>query len=357
MRRLLKRLLRWSSLLLLAALLILVALSLVPISPTIPRLAPDASTRFWPMVGGYRIAYRHLPGAGPADLPPVIFLPGGPGGYVHSSVVRALAPLAQSTGRSFYLVDPSGAGLSDRRERPRDATFSGHVEDLAEIVTAQLGAPRVALVAQSWGALVASSFAARHPELVERLVLTSPGALEPALFDAAGRPVNEGRFPVPPELRFRTVDVDGEAHADTEVTALPVRALAALALATAFDVKLAPDEEVDAALDTMAARFTRHMVCDPGAVQPEEGGAGFYMRIGSNFYGDVQDPRPALRRCEAPVLVLQGQCDFVPYGDAYEYVDLFPRARYRFVEGAGHIIWWDREDEWRAEIGAFLAGP
>ena len=59
---------------------------------------------------------------------------------------------------------------------------------------------------------------------------------------------------------------------------------------------------------------------------------------------------------EAPVLVLQGQCDFVPYGDAYEYVDLFPRARYRFVEGAGHIIWWDREDEWRAEIGAFLAG-
>jgi proline iminopeptidase len=123
----------------------------------------------------------------------------------------------------------------------------------------------------------------------------------------------------------------------------------------ALNVKTVSDAEADAALNTLAARFTRNMVCDPRKVQPEEGGAGLYVRTGANWFGNVADPRPQMRRFPGKVLVLQGQCDFVPYAEAYEYVDLFPDARYRFVAGAGHILWWERPAVYAQAIEAFIA--
>ena len=45
----------------------------------------------------------------------------------------------------------------------------------------------------------------------------------------------------------------------------------------------------------------------------------------------------------------------MPYAEAYEYVDLFPNARYRFVAGAGHILWWEQPEAYARAIRAFLA--
>ena len=85
------------------------------------------------------------------------------------------------------------------------------------------------------------------------------------------------------------------------------------------------------------------------------GGAGAYSRVGTNFYpDDFRDRRSEMRSMIAPVLVLQGSCDFLPYGDVYEYVATFPSAEYRFVPGAGHIIWWDQPLVYRSAIRAFL---
>jgi len=59
----------------------------------------------------------------------------------------------------------------------------------------------------------------------------------------------------------------------------------------------------------------------------------------------------------SPVLVLQGSCDYIPYSDVYEYVALFPNARYQFIPDAGHIIWWDKPDAYRQQIEQFIAEP
>ncbi len=62
-----------------------------------------------------------------------------------------------------------------------------------------------------------------------------------------------------------------------------------------------------------------------------------------------------MRAASLPVVVLQGQCDYIPYAAAFEYVDLFPNATYRWIEGGGHLIWRDRPDAYVEEIAAFLS--
>jgi hypothetical protein len=54
------------------------------------------------------------------------------------------------------------------------------------------------------------------------------------------------------------------------------------------------------------------MVCDPVHALPEEGGGGFYAHIWSDYYGELEDPRPRPRQLSTLVLVLQGQRDFIP---------------------------------------------
>jgi proline iminopeptidase len=256
-------------------------------------------------------------------------------------------------GHDVYFYDQSGTGLSDRRARPKDTTFDGHIADLAEIVETHIAATRVIVMGHSFGGVLAAHFAARHPGRVAALVLSAPGDLKPNILDESGRWVNEIRYPVPAHLTF--IDTSATLDEDTSMGRLPIRAIVSLVLAQALNVKFAPDHEVDAALNTMASRFTRSMVCDPAHVHPEEGGGGAYSRIGVNFFpDDFYDPRQDMAAMTAPVLVLHGQCDTIPYAAVYEYVDLFPNATYQVLEGAGHEMWWDRPDDYVNAISAFL---
>ena len=338
------------------ALLVLLVLVLKPIRPTVPKLQPRESTRYWTMSGGYRIAYAKVDADAPlvestAPLAPIIFLHGGPGAYVHSSTIETVGRLS-SLGRDVYLYDQSGTGLSDRR-RPKATSFASHIADLHEIVDVHVGAPRVVLIGHSYGGELAANFAARYPDRVDRLVLSSPGNLQPARFDAEGRWLNLSEYPVPDDLEF--IEVAETFARDTSLSRLPWRARVSVGLAFVFDIKLASDDELDAALNTMATGFMHNAVCDPANIRPEEGGGGAYSRTSANFYpDDLVDPREQLRQFDRPVLVLQGQCDYIPYAAAYEYTDLAPQGEYRFIEGAGHIIWWDRPDRYVEEIASFL---
>jgi len=329
---------------------VVAVLAFWPVTPTVSAIEPRESTRYWTMQGGYRIAYTHIVSSG--TQPPIVFLHGGPGGYVHSSMIGELTRL-RDLGHDVYLYDQSGSGLSDRRARPKDTTFDSHVSDLDEIIAHHVNAERVILMGHSFGGTIAAHFAARHPDRIAALILSSPGDLKPNLYDDEGRWVNEVRYPPPPELKF--IDTSATLDHDTSLSRLPFRAIVSIALAQAFNVKFAPDSEVDAALNTMASKFTRSMVCDGANVQPEEGGAGAYSRIGVNFFpDDFRDPRQDMQGMLAPVLVLHGQCDTIPYEAVAEYAALFPNADYQMIEQAGHELWWDQPDAYEAALRRFL---
>ncbi len=89
---------------------LLVVICLIPVPPTIEPIRPRESTRYWTMSKGYTIAYTHLPSSLGGQAPPIIFLPGGPGGYIHSSMIEVMRRCEVVRGCLKALPDPREAG-------------------------------------------------------------------------------------------------------------------------------------------------------------------------------------------------------------------------------------------------------
>jgi pimeloyl-ACP methyl ester carboxylesterase len=346
----LKTVLKSFAAILLGVLLIFATLVFLPERETVPRLRPRADTKYWQMKSGFMIAYTHHNSEAGRSKTPIVFLHGGPGAYVHSSSIQVLKRLTAS-GHDVYLYDQAGSGLSDRRPRFSDISFRTHIRDLHEVITVHIQAKRVILIGHSFGGLLAAHFSAEHPALVEKIVFSSPAVMQPLLTDPSGPVDLSKEYPTPDSLEYRKpYDFGG----DVDRAVLQPKAIVATTGALLFDLKLVPDEQMDRLLNTLMARASQGAVCDAANPFPQEGGMGLYAFVATNNYSTMKDVRDTLRHLEIPVLVLHGQCDFIPYAAAYEYVDLYRNGRFVFIENAGHVIWWEQPEKYMEAIEGFV---
>ena len=330
--------------------LIFIIWSLLPLRETIKPITPRPDTKYWTMHDGYKIAYTRLPGDSTNTKPAIIFLHGGPGGYIHSAIIERMKEVSMN-GFDVYLYDQIGSGLSDRLPKPKDYSFDRHVEDLSEIIDAQINADKVILIGHSFGGILAAHYAANHADKISKLILSSPGDLQPYRSNADGTMADMEKFyPIPPQYQFKQPI---EVFEQTEKDFLQPKIIMSMFSSLIFNVKWASDKQFDDYTNTMASKFTKGMVADPKNVQPEEGGAGGYSHGFSNFYGNLSDAREKLKQLNIPTIVLQGQFDQGEYSSVYEYADLL-KGKYVFIENAGHIIWWDKPGEYTFEIINFL---
>ncbi|MFZ6024132.1 MAG: alpha/beta hydrolase [Bacteroidota bacterium] len=330
--------------------LIILVWSLIPLKQTIKPIAPRPDTKYWVMQGGYRIAYTEIKGDTSNTNPIIIFLHGGPGGYIHSAIIETMKVVSKH-GFDVYLYDQIGSGLSDRRPKPKDYSFENHLRDLNEIITSQIKPRKVILIGHSFGGILATHFTANNSEKVEKIILSSPGDLQPYRSNADGSMADMNKlYPIPPQYQFKTPI---EVFEQTERDFLQPRIVMSMLCALAFNFKWASDKEFDDYTNTMASKFTRGMVADPKNVKPEEGGAGGYSHGFSNYYGNLSDIREKLKQLNIRALVLQGQYDQGDYSSVFEYADLL-KGKYIFIENAGHIIWWDKPIEYNLAIINFI---
>ena len=123
---------------------------------------------------GTEIGYRVL-----GDGPPLVCLPGGPG--------RAAGYLGDlggvSASRQLVLLDPHGVGLSADPADPATLRVDQLVRDV-DALRAHLGLERIDLLAHSAGAVLATLYAAAHPDRLSRLILVTPG-LSAETFEAS----------------------------------------------------------------------------------------------------------------------------------------------------------------------------
>lgn len=129
----------------------------------------------------------HVVGAGPVDGPLVVLLHGFPEfWYGWRGQIGALAEAG------YHVMAPDGRGynLSDKPREVAAYRMEALCADVLGLLNAR-GRERALIVGHDWGAAVAWSFALRHPQRVERLVILN--VPHPAVFGEALRSSREQR--------------------------------------------------------------------------------------------------------------------------------------------------------------------
>ena len=268
------------------------------------------------------LAYRGL-----GDGPPVVCLPGGPmqdavylddlgGPYQHARLI---------------LLDPRGTGAS---ETPRDLgsyRCDRLVEDV-EALREQLGVDRIDVLGHSAGANLAVSYAVRHPDHVERLLLITPSVFAVGLEITSDdrRDMVQRRSGEP---WFGPAAAAFEAIASGQATDADWESITPFTYGRWDDAARRHHVQQDAHRNVEAAEI-----------------------FSSDGAYDAESTRAALASLDLPVLIVGGGLDIsAPPRVMKELAALFPRSTLVTQPGAGHFPWVDDPAAFRATVGAFLA--
>ncbi|MGH3488382.1 MAG: alpha/beta hydrolase [Actinopolymorphaceae bacterium] len=320
------------------------ALLLAPAPPYSPSV-PTAATRFWDLPTGSRLAYTHTPARGERRPTPVVLVHGGPG--APASRQDALAQSLADIGFDVYDYHQVGAGLSERLSDVRGYTVARHVADL-DGIREVLDADRVVLVGASWGGTLIAHYLAAHPDRVARAVVDSPGEIWPAAFTDRERLTEAGQ------------------RNQQEVLGRYPRFLLAHVLAATIGPRTAhtlfPDSQVDGMYEAFVSELDMRPGCSPTSAAVDGSaerlrGLGFWVNAATALdAARVDDPRPALDRAGAPVLVLRGECDYVSWEATREYRDVLPVTTLLAIDDAGHTVSTSRPDVHGRLVRTFLLG-
>ena len=338
-----KKIFKITKWLLLIALTVFIIKGCISTNLAVPHMKPRASTKYWNLPTGSKIAYTFIEGKGVKKTFPIIYLHGGPGGYVYTKNIEILSNLSE-LGYDVYLYDQIGSGLSNRLEKVKEYTADRHRKDLEEIVKL-LEAKKVILIGQSWGGALAVLFAADNLDKVDQLIFTCPGAIKPA---------NDALEKIKPPDSLQLKEAYNPGLKATAI-ALNPRYISIGVWARFFGKKLASDKEADSYLTKLATVFTKGLVYDSSKALAEEGGAGCYSNLNTSVsYGKLIDPRIKLKNSKIPILVLKGQYDNIAWGYTNEYLDIFSNNKLKIIPNAGHDIFVEQSEIYLNEIKNFL---
>lgn len=315
---------------------------LIPLGDRVvpPELPPGSGT--WQVPDGGSLAYGVV--RAPDDTPdatPVVVVHGGPGVPDTAGLLRTFGPLAVA-GHDVWAYDQRGTGRSSRLADPSGYTTTLGVADL-EAVRERIGTERVIVVGHSYGAYLAAAYIAEHPDRVERAVFLSPGGLGDR--GLGGNP----QARLTPEERMRVYRLLVAPRALLTYALVQVDPAAAHALAG--------DREVDARQDRVYAATLPGLHC-PGRTGPELHGMGFYAAAVPQSARRSPEPDVAahLGLSDVPALVVKGQCDYLDWESATEYLRAFADSHLLYLPGAGHDVHVDEPSRVRDAVGDFMAG-
>lgn len=314
-----------------------------PNSYDVPQFKEREGTKYWKLPTGSKIGYTLVPAKGVKKASPVIFLHGGPGGFITDRNIELLGKLANE-GYDVYLYDQLGSGHSDRLDDITGYTAERHKKDL-EAIVAEIGTEKVIFVGQSWGAILATLYIADNPSKVEKAVFSGPGPIAPFNNELL-------QLPAPDSLDLKE-PVFNNKQANLEANNLRTRA--ASFMATVNGKKMMSDKEADDFQTYLNDKLNKATVADPKNAVPAQGGGGYYVQVMTyQSLFTIKNPRPALKGLHIPILVLRGQYDNQKWGAAKEYLDLFPNHKLVIVKDAGHSVTTEHPDIYMNEIRSFL---
>ncbi len=263
-------------------------------------------------VAGTRL---HVRDDGAKTAPAIIMIHG------FGSSLQTWEPWARLLEPKFRVVrfDLPGSGLSspDPHGDYRDARTISILLALMD----RLGIAKASLIGNSIGGRIAWTFAAEHPDRVDKLVLISPDGFASPGFDYGHAPK------VPATLGLMRY-------------VLPKSLLRASLKPAYGDPSTLTDQTVTRYYDLMLA---------PGVRQ------ALLSRMQETV---LVDPRPLLQRIKAPVLLLWGEHDgMIPFSNAQAYLQSLPNARLVALPTLGHVPQEEAPQTSIAPVLTFLSEP
>ena len=311
-------------------------------APLEPPERATGTDEFWDVGKGIRL--RHFE-EGQGN--PVLVVHGGPG-IPFSEPVPGLTTLADRY--RFVYYDQRGSGASTR---PIDTFDSGgfyrnmttlnrqlglaaQIADM-ERIRRILGEEKLTIVGHSFGAFIASLYAAEFPDHVNALILIAPADVlvmpnpDGDLYDAVGDALPEDMKPAFTDYRNRLFDFsDVFSRSDADIVALNAEFLPFYA----------------------AAVESRGLTLPEMAASSQAGGwmtFGLYMSMGRKA-----DWRPSLASVSAPVLVIHAENDLQPEMASRRYAEAFPNAEFTTIENSGHFPFFEQPEAFSQVVGVFL---
>ncbi len=273
---------------------------------------------------GRTLAYTRR-GSGPL----LVCHPGGPG--FSSSYLADLAGLDEEL--ELVLLDPRGTGGSDPAHDPSAYAIDDYASDLEEL-REHLGLERMLLLGHSHGGVAAIAYASQHPERVERLILASTlprhGPEQEAVMQAA--------------VEARA----GEPWYEDAVAALKTELEG-----TFVDGR----ELMELVQRMMPLYFARYGAAERAYIEGMSGEelCADATRLWEKEVFEHFDLRPKLPSLTMPTLVISGELDFITGpACAAELVDGIPAPETVVLPGAGHMIFVEAPEAFRAAVLSFL---
>ena len=196
---------------------------------------------------------------------------------------------------------------------------------------------KLVVFGHSFGAFLASMYAAEFPENVKAMILVSPAnvlvmpAEDGDLFEVIKHRLPQNRQKEYAEFLEKYFDF-GRIFSKTETDLVSLNTQFAKYYAAAYET-----------LNTSIP--TREQLA----------GAGGWMVQAMYFsMGKRHDYRSALKNVEAPVLVIHGENDLQPEKASRIYADCFPNSRVCVIKNAGHFSFSEQPEEFSAVIAKFL---
>ncbi len=253
--------------------------------------------------------------SGPRDAPAVILLHG------FGASLDTWDAWADALARRHRVIrfDLPGSGLS-APDRAGDYTDARSVALLLALMD-RLGVARASLVGHSIGGRIAWTFAALHPERVDKLVLVAPDGFASPGFAY-------GKAPAVPAL---------------------LQAMRFVLPKALLRMNLEPAYANPAVLtDAVTTRYHDLMLA-PGAR------AAMLARMAQTV---LVDPVPVLKRIRAPTLLVWGERDaMIPFANSADYLAAVPDVRRVAIADAGHVVQEEASDASVAAAVDFLDGP
>jgi len=263
-------------------------------------------------VAGTRL---HVRDDGPKTAPAIIMIHG------FGSSLQTWEPWAELLDNKFRVVrfDLPGSGLSS--PDPQGNYTDARTISILLALMDRLGIAKASVIGNSIGGRIAWTFAAEHPDRVDKLVLISPDGFASPGFEY-------GRAPkVPMTLGLMRY-------------VLPKSLLRASLKPAYGDPSALTDQTVNRYYDLMLA---------PGVRQ------ALLTRMKDTV---LVDPRPLLQRIKAPVLLLWGERDgMIPFSNAQAYLQNLPNARLVALPRLGHVPQEEAPQTSVAPVLAFLSQP